>query len=128
MRHLLFLNRYKFAILIAAVIFYASILKPAQLPSDISLFAGVDKIVHFLMYFILALALNFESGKIIRHNKLLLYCVVLVFPILYGGLIEILQANFFPPRTGEWLDFFANTAGVLFAYFIYHKILKNRLK
>jgi VanZ family protein len=154
MRHLVFFKHYSFSIVVAAVIFYVSILKPAQLPSDITLFAGADKLIHLLMYLGLGLMLNFE---VFRHYGLdsqspnkkegysrrlrvkpaarlcrlaqprMTLFFVLAFPILYGGIIELLQANFFPPRTGEWLDFAANTTGVLLAYLIYHKILKNRL-
>lgn len=37
----------------------------------------------------------------------------LLLPILYGGLIEILQENFFYPRTGDWWDWLADIVGTL---------------
>ncbi|MDR1699524.1 MAG: VanZ family protein [Prevotellaceae bacterium] len=122
MRYLSFLKHYKLSIIVAVAIFYVSILKPAQLPSNIPLFAGADKLVHLLMYFGLGLTLNLETK---RTQKYLLY-IVLAFPVLYGGIIELLQANFFPPRTGEWLDFLANFTGVLLAYFIYRTIIYKK--
>ena len=40
------------------------------------------------------------------------WLVVVVFPIIYGGFIEILQEKYFYPRTGDWADWLADCAGV----------------
>lgn len=42
----------------------------------------------------------------------------LVLPILFGGLIEILQEQFFYPRTGDWMDWIADLSGSIFGYLI----------
>jgi len=132
---MIFFKRYKFSIIVTLFIFYVSILKPAQLPS-VPLFFGADKLIHLLMYFVLALLLNVETQRSLRvpqgtlrwlsYSKPQIF-ITLVFPVLFGGIIELLQKYFFAPRTGEWSDFAANTLGVLLAFFIFHKFLKNRL-
>ena len=39
--------------------------------------------------------------------------LVVVFPIIYGGLIEVLQDKFFYPRVGDWADWLADIVGVV---------------
>ena len=47
----------------------------------------------------------------------------LCYPILYGGLMELLQEYYFPPRTGDWEDWIADIVGVLIAFFICRKLI-----
>jgi VanZ family protein len=42
-----------------------------------------------------------------------------LFPIALGGIIEILQEMFFNPRSGEWLDWLTDIAGVLTAWAVF---------
>ena len=43
--------------------------------------------------------------------KLVVFAILV--PIIYGGLIEIIQAEYFPGRSGDWYDFLADALGVL---------------
>lgn len=102
------------------VIFYlCCLIPPSDVPSvEFDFFIPADKIVHYLMYLGLSgvTAINYiylKNGKIVM-SKMLIYAFLL--PILYGGLIEILQANFFSPRTGDWADFLADVLGSLSAF------------
>lgn len=102
--------------LVALVIFYLSCLaKPDDMPPiDWGLPIEIDKVVHFCMYFGLAGVASFNyiylnKGKIIIL-KMLFWAILT--PIVYGGIVEILQANFFE-REGDWMDFLANTLGAL---------------
>jgi len=74
-----------------------------------------DKIVHFLMYAVLALALMIDYRRSSRTNRynlgFVLFCFAL--PVIFGGVIEIVQSAYFPPRTGDWFDWVADIAGVL---------------
>ncbi len=85
-----------------------------------------DKWAHFVMYGGLSLIMGFEllycveSCHIKRkekktHGLLLLVCVLL-FPALWGGLMELAQANLTTYRSGEWLDFLADSVGSLLGY------------
>ncbi len=77
------------------------------------------------MYAVLSLVFLFDSW---RANKKTFkgksfYILHFTFYIAYGGLIEILQENFFYPRTGTWGDWLADIAGCaigLIAYFIWY--------
>lgn len=44
--------------------------------------------------------------------------------IIYGGILEIMQAAVFSSRSSDWRDFIANTAGCFFAWCFYRKIKK----
>lgn len=120
--------------IIALIIFYlCCLIPPSDVPEvELDLPFGTDKVVHFLMYFGLsgasALFYIYDNKGNIRMNKLLIGAFLI--PILYGGLIEILQANFFAPRSGDWNDFFADILGSLAALPIVllyrNKLLKSR--
>lgn len=55
----------------------------------------------------------FRSHRQASRNVLCLFMVVL--PILMSGIIELVQEYFTTCRTGDWLDFAANSLGVLLA-------------
>lgn len=103
--------------IIAAIIFYlCCLIPPKDIPEvNIDFFIPTDKIVHFLMFFGLAGVASFnyiydKKGHIIIL-KLILFAVLI--PIIYGGLIEIIQAEFVQGRSGEWCDFLADALGAI---------------
>ena len=85
-----------------------------------------DKIAHFLFYAIFCLMwfLSFYSFKIKRS-----LFAASAFSILFGLIIELIQSQATVYRTGEVLDFLANTIGALaMTMLIYLKkevIIKN---
>lgn len=102
--------------LIALVIFYlCCLITPSDIPDvEFDFFIETDKMVHFCMYFGLAGIASFNyiflnRGEIIIL-KMLAFAVLV--PIIYGGIIELLQDNYFD-RTGDWWDFLANTVGAV---------------
>ncbi|MCC7050826.1 MAG: VanZ family protein [Bacteroidia bacterium] len=75
---------------------------------------SVDKWVHTFIFFVLAswgleLALRFSINAFI----------ILITCIVYGGILEILQQLLFIDRAADWLDFAANTTGVIVGWFLY---------
>lgn len=76
-----------------------------------------DKWTHIVMYagtFGIMWIEYIRKNDTINRKKLL--WLGIVAPILMGGLIEILQANCTGGRrSGEWLDFVADTIGVILA-------------
>lgn len=79
-----------------------------------------DKYAHVILYLMLSFILVWDtrrSGN--RRNDLKSILICLVYPILLGGLIEILQTAFFPPRTAEWLDWAADTLGTFAGIAVY---------
>lgn len=103
--------------IVAIIIFYLCCLIPQQDIPDVGFefFIPTDKIVHFLMFFGLAAVASFnyiydKKGKIIIL-KLVVFAILI--PILYGGLIEIIQEKYYPERSGDWYDFLADALGAL---------------
>lgn len=122
-------------LIIAAIIFYLScLIEPSNLPEVTWNFPlGIDKLVHFCMYFGLAFVTGttyvlLKNGKII-FLRLLFFAFLL--PVIYGGIIELLQGQYFN-RSAEWGDFFANTigafVGVIFTLLIRAFIIKRNRK
>lgn len=90
----------------------------------------IDKWTHVVMYFVLGLSLGFESTKKYRKASGVGLAVrVFVFPVVMGGLIEILQANCTGGRrSGDWLDFMADVIGCGVAFAICTLLVKCRAK
>lgn len=79
-----------------------------------------DKFVHASIFFTLAvlwLVYLFKSNKL--SNTLMTLIILLC--IAYGGLLEIMQATVFSHRSGDWLDFIANTFGCLMGLWFFSK-------
>ena len=73
----------------------------------------MDKIVHFIFYFIMVvlgfLALRNDFKHRFSLKKILLWIVV--FSIIYGIIIEVLQYTITEDRQGDVLDALANSLG-----------------
>jgi VanZ family protein len=116
-----------FFLIVLAVITYGS-LESGETAEKLKIFnfKHSDKIVHAMMYFLLTISLVYGMVKkkgIFKNWKV--YLVVLVTPIIYGILMEILQFMVTTTRHAESADFAANLAGTgiafLFAY-VYHSL------
>ena len=71
---------------------------------------GMDKWIHGAMYLILTLTLLWDS-----QQRPKLWWVAGVLATIFGGFIEILQEQFFYPRTGDWMDWLADCVGAIVA-------------
>lgn len=105
-------KRYPFSLIIAIVITIISLIPIPEVPQlkDISL---LDKWVHFLMYGTLSLCIWVEYLR--QHKKvnwLRTTIGAVVAPILMSGILELMQAYCTTCRSGDWLDFLANSIGV----------------
>ena len=102
--------------LIALVIFYLTcIIDVDSIPVPEKVFQ-YDKLVHFAMFFALSAAVFVDyylkhKGKPNGYRWLLFG---LVIPVIYGGLIEVAQENFFA-RSGDLYDFIADAMGSMSA-------------
>ena len=59
------------------------------------------------------------AGKNNKTKSLAGYSLCLIFPILMGGTIEILQPLYFG-RGGSWFDLSANLSGIISAWIFMH--------
>lgn len=110
-----YIKRYPISLCIIVAVIYLSFFRPPS-PEEIPTFPGMDKVVHFLMYFGLSGVLWWEHHR--AHRK---YCAprwhgyvgAMVCPIVFSGVVELLQTYCTTYRGGDWLDFAANAAGVV---------------
>ena len=80
----------------------------------------IDKWTHTALYIVLGLLILSEQLRAMKKAKLsnLIYWIWL-FPIVMGGIIEVLQATCTGGRrSGEWLDFVADGIGSTLALLI----------
>ena len=102
---------YKETVIVGLLIAYLSLVKEPviRLPEDV---AFADKWGHMLAYLLMGsmLAMN-----LIRDDKTkkTLWLIGLLVPVLYGGLLELLQGAFCYPRTASWFDWLADIIGTI---------------
>ncbi len=93
----------------------------------------IDKWTHLVMYGGTTFVIWWEYS---RHHQgqqpcwRLLVVWGFLAPILMGGLLELLQAYATTTRNGDWLDFVANTVGVVIGAIIGRlaMVLKSNLR
>lgn len=103
------IRRYWKSIVVCIGILYVSLVREPGI--SLPTFVGADKWVHGLMYAILGGVVCWDSMWI-KINGWRLWLIAIVIPMIYGGLIEITQEQWFAPRSGEWIDWLADCAGV----------------
>ena len=123
-----FIKDYPFSITFVLVVSYLSLSNSPAL--IIPLFRGWDKMVHFCMYGGMSGVIWIEF--LCKHRKKktkIKYAVigVILTPVLFGGVLELCQQNFTRNRSGDWMDFLANTGGVITATFIAWFILRPHI-
>ena len=109
---LLYLRRYPVTLFLVLVIVLLSLLPLPNMKIGVEV-PLADKWTHMVMYAALTLAIWFDYRRChqrLETGKLLLWAFLA--PIAMGGLLELAQAYLTTCRSGEWLDFVANTIGV----------------
>lgn len=110
---ILFVKKYPLSLLCIGLIWYLSlIVDMPETPFDDMAF--IDKWTHLIMYGGTCSVIWWEHLRCHDrpdYARLLLFAVVGM--ILLGGVIELLQAYCTTNRSGEWLDFWADSVGVL---------------
>ena len=107
----LFIKRYYRSILIGILILWLSLSGGQSLvPGDFLSIPYVDKIGHFIMYALFSgmLLLDsclWQSSRSVRY-------VVLVIPVSFGALMEVLQYLVTKSRQAEALDLVADILGI----------------
>lgn len=126
-----YLKNYPLSLIIILIICYLSFFTPPK--TELDEVANIDKLVHICMYSGLTMVIWFEYLK--KHRQIIwkkLATGGIIFPIAMSGCIEILQATCTTNRSGDWLDFLANSLGVglacLFSYYIIRPLAKKHLQ
>ncbi len=108
-----FLKTYWKTILMAAIVFLLSVFDFSKV-DNLPKMKYNDKIIHLFLYSFLTFLLIFESwNEVLKKSKNYMYIFyLLTIPIIFGGIIELVQEFYFPPRTAEWFDWIADILGV----------------
>ena len=98
------------SIVVCIGILYVSLVRDPGI--SLPTFVGADKWVHALMYAILGGMVCWDCMRM-KMSGWRLWFTAIVLPMLYGGAIELIQEQWFAPRSGEWMDWGADCAGVI---------------
>ena len=121
------LKTYPLTLLTVAAICYLSFFTPPQ--TELNNISNIDKLVHTCMYGGLSIIIWWEYLK--KHDTICwkrFIPISVVFPIMMSGIIELLQAYCTTNRSGEWLDFAANSLGVVLAFIAGNFVLRRIMK
>ena len=112
-----FVRKYPFSTLCLALIVVLSF-TPFFPETPLDNVKFIDKWTHLVMYGGTCSVIWWEHLRLCkketrRPNLRALFWFALVGMIILGGLVELGQAYCTTTRSGEWLDFYADTVGVL---------------
>ena len=108
-----YLRQQPVSILIIVAIWIVCMIPVPETPLDNVKF--IDKWTHLVMYGGLVMVVMVEYGRRKQSiNKRRLLVGGLLLPVMMGGLVELAQAYLTNGvRSGDWLDFAANSTGAL---------------
>ena len=90
-------------------------LAPDPMPESQSIFdfPGSDKVMHFVMYCGLTATFCFDyyRSPTHRYNERIGFSITFIVATIAGGIIEILQHTMNMGRSGDVIDFLADTVG-----------------
>ncbi|MBQ9200855.1 MAG: VanZ family protein [Bacteroidales bacterium] len=124
------LPRFTLTVLWTIVIVVACLINLSDIPDEVPTFEGMDKVVHFLFYFVLSLVFIWEyhhRRNLFRSDgrELRLFTLTLLLTAILGGGIEYLQ-SLTSYRGAEQTDLTADLAGALFAFLFYYIVALYR--
>lgn len=129
---------YKLTLIVICLILYATLMPGDAIPDVPIVIPHMDKLVHFGMFFVLAVTYTFEHLR--RHQALPKSLFSFVGGILFAVLTEIFQVTLTATRAFEVGDILADSVGIIigivawyvaFTYchryikFLYQKPLSN---
>ncbi len=121
MKRLLFTYPVFLSILWAVVILILCATPGQYIPSAVWMeLLSLDNLIHASIFFILSALLIVVALRYGQHHGFTFFYVAI--SVLYGMLMELMQAYFFSNRTADWMDVVANSAGCLIALMLQKRI------
>lgn len=129
---------------VAAIVLYLSVIR--QMPEMVtidythdivrsssgealfSLTACRDTIGHFCLYCALSVAIFFDLKRFTHCSSKRRALITILVPTIFGIAMEIIQKEFFPPRSCEWNDIITNAVGALTGYFVAKRINEKSVR
>ena len=96
-----------------------------DLPSIGMKISGIDKVIHFLFHFIFTLLWSiyyFSKDKMLTPKRVI---IIVIASLIFGVMIEWMQASFTLTRQADILDVISNTGGAISAGLIVYHTLKK---
>lgn len=123
-----YIKKYPLSLCVIAVVIYLSFFKPPSV--EMPRIPHLDKLVHICMYGGMSGVLWLEFFRNHRKGMILWHAWVgaVLCPIVFSGIVELLQEYATTYRGGDWLDFLANTTGVILATVLAWLVLRPRLQ
>lgn len=124
---LYYVKKYPLSLVVIAAVIYLSFFRPPS--TDLDKIPNIDKVAHVCMYGGLSGMLWLEFLRNHRKRMILWHAWVgaVACPILFSGTIELLQEYATTYRGGDWMDFLANTTGVVLATLFAWYVLRPRI-
>jgi len=120
----------KFTILTTLVIIYLSLAGSQTFGAGAFInIPYIDKIGHFVLYFVLMAVIIFEHRNYFRDTRHLL--LIALVPICFGVLMEFFQMLLTSDRQGEILDAIFDCAGIgsaLYIWLVYKPYHRDQIK
>ncbi len=117
-------------VIVVLLISYATLVPKPLGDNEIPLFPGADKVVHFIMFAVLSMAIAFDRGRYVGDYKLVevnrqALCFVVLVSSFFGGLIELLQGSMSLGRSSDLFDFIADLIGAVFGVILFYYLMRN---
>ncbi|KAA6345197.1 hypothetical protein EZS27_007224 [termite gut metagenome] len=125
------IKRYPVSITIIGIIVYLSFFKPPAIEFTNNKIPFLDKIVHLCMYSGMSGTLWLEFMRNHKNEKLPFLHVwigAIICPIVFGGVVELLQGYLTTYRGGDWLDFVADIIGVALGSWVSYYGIRRWIK
>ena len=122
-----YIRAYKLSSVAYVLIFIASVV-PIPDIKPLRDFNLLDKWVHFVMYGVLSLCVWWDIYHIRRTKDFTTkdFRRTTFYPMVFGGLMELVQRYCTNGlRSGDWIDFIANTIGVALGFIIGFYIVRK---
>ena len=125
-----FLFCYRLTLMLSLIILTFCLITVPQ--TQLSGVDNIDKIVHFIFFFGLALIVWWESAGRKQHylSFWTRFFIIGAATAGLGGVIEVLQDTITTNRSGDWLDFLADCAGVCVAQiiggYLFHRFIPRK--
>ena len=123
---LYYIKHYPLSLFIILAVVYLSFFKPPS--TEISTWQHLDKVVHIGMYFGMSGMLWLEFIRAHRQIHTPVWHAwigALVCPVVFSGIVELLQEFCTTYRGGDWWDFAANATGAALASLIGYGLQKR---
>ena len=111
-----FFRHYGLSISVALTIFYLCMMPSNSTGLSLNI-SNIDKYVHFLMYFALSFCVSLNLyQEYTKFKSMTMVMWALVIPILFGGLIEVMQDKFTVSRSCDLYDLLADAIGAVLGF------------